>query len=51
MSVKKRPSPSESAVIFRNGIKLGNDGNEYISNPDKNGVYKWKRLKTMNKIY
>ncbi|ARF08308.1 hypothetical protein Catovirus_1_358 [Catovirus CTV1] len=42
MATKNRPSPSESAQDHRNKIMIGNDGNKYISLPDKNGVYRWK---------
>jgi hypothetical protein len=27
---------------YKNKIKTGNDGKQYVSLPDKNGVYKWK---------
>ena len=27
----------------------GNDGNEYISKPDKNLIYKWKKIKQIDK--
>jgi len=40
---KRRPSPPIPANNYCNQIKLGNDGNMYISLPDKNGVCKWKR--------
>jgi hypothetical protein len=43
-----RKSPPVSATKFPNKIKLGNDGNEYISKPDKNKVYKWKLIKQMD---
>lgn len=39
-----RNSPSVHAKDFKNKIKKGNDGEEYISRPDKNGVYKWKLI-------
>ncbi len=32
---EKRPSPPVSAQDFPNNIKIGNDGNEYVSKPDK----------------
>lgn len=38
---KKRPSPSNKAREYKNMKLVGNDGNMYISKPDKNGVYKW----------
>ena len=41
---KDRPSPSESATLFKEGTKKkGNDGNMYIINLDKNGVKRWKK--------
>lgn len=39
-----RPSPPYSAQAMPGKIELGNDGNQYISRPDKNGIYHWKRL-------
>jgi hypothetical protein len=40
-----RPSPSESATIFKVGtIKKGNDGNNWIVKQDKNKVKQWKKL-------
>jgi len=39
-----RPSPSESAQDFPDKVKKGNDKNFYVSKPDKNGVYKWKKI-------
>lgn len=41
---KLRPSPSVSAQEHPNEIMLGNDGEDYVSKPDKNGVYHWKKL-------
>lgn len=42
---KVRPSPSESAKLFKVGfIKKGNDGNKWIIMENKNGVKKWKKL-------
>jgi hypothetical protein len=38
-----RPSPSEHASDFKNKTLVGNDGNNYTSQPDKNGVYRWKK--------
>ena len=38
-----RPSPSESATLYKVGIKkTGNDGNKWIIAENKNGVKKWK---------
>lgn len=43
----ERPSPTVSAQSYPNKIRKGNDGKEYISRADKNGVYHWKVLKGM----
>jgi hypothetical protein len=48
-SVKSnRPSPPFHAKDFMNKIKVGNDKLKYISVPDKNGVYKWKKYEMKN---
>ena len=39
---KLRPSPSEHAKDHKWKELRGNDGNGYISRPDKNGVYRWR---------
>jgi|688.fasta_scaffold41329_3 hypothetical protein len=39
-----RNSPNEHAKDFKNEIKLGNDEENYISLPDKNNIYKWKKV-------
>jgi hypothetical protein len=36
-----RNSPPYSANKCKSMKKKGNDGNHYISQPDKNGVYRW----------
>lgn len=42
---KNRPSPSESATKFKEGIKKkGNDGNMYIIAVNKNGIKRWKKI-------
>ena len=42
--MNKRPSPSESATLFKIGtIKQGNDGNFWIIIKNKNGVKKWQK--------
>ncbi len=46
---EKRDSPPLSAQDFHNKIKLGNDGQEYISRADKNKVYRWYKIKSMDK--
>jgi hypothetical protein len=41
-----RPSPSESATLFKVGIKkTGNDGNKWIITENTNGVKRWKLYK------
>ena len=41
-----RPSPSESATLYKVGTKkTGNDGNKWIIAENKNGVKKWKLYK------
>jgi len=40
---KERPSPPFPANDYCNKKLKGNDGNMYISLPDKNGICKWKR--------
>jgi len=41
-----RPSPSESATLYKVGIKkTGNDGNKWIIAENKIGVKKWKLYK------
>ena len=46
---EKRESPPVSAQDFRNKIKQGNDGEEYVSRADKNKVYRWYKIKSMDK--
>ncbi len=46
---EKRDSPSVSAQDFPNKIKEGNDGEEYVSRADKNKVYRWYKIKSMDK--
>mgnify|MGYP001166408436 CR=1 FL=1 len=42
---KDRPSPSESATLFKvNTKKKGNDGNIYVVVVNKNGVKRWKKI-------
>lgn len=42
-----RPSPPEPASIFGNDktFSVGNDGNLYTNVKDKNGVWRWKKVK------
>ncbi len=41
----KRPSPSESATLFKIGtVKKGNDGKEWIVSATSNGIKRWKRV-------
>lgn len=42
---KSRSSPPYHANDCPNVILEGNDENQYISMPDKNGVYHWKKIK------
>jgi hypothetical protein len=54
---KTRKGPPYHAKDCKGAVKMGNDGEKYISEPDKRGVYKWnktKKLKTSKanaKIY
>ncbi len=42
---KQRPSPSESATMYKIGtIKKGNDGNLYTIYINKNKIKKWKKI-------
>lgn len=44
--IKLRPSPSDSATIYKVGFKkIGNDGNMYIIAKNKNGIKRWKKYK------
>ena len=44
-SKKNRPSPSDSATIFKVGTKKkGNDGNMWIIKKNKNGVNRWSKI-------
>ena len=45
---KGRPSPPFHANACKNKILEGNDGKNYISRQDKNGVYKWFVMKPIN---
>ena len=46
MPKKDRPSPSESATLFKTGtIKLGNDGNNWIVVLTSSGTHRWQKLK------
>jgi hypothetical protein len=50
-SKAKRPSPSDHAGNHKNKIMIGNDGNEYVSKPDKNDVYHWKKITDKNCVF
>ena len=39
-----RPSPPYPAQNCKNEIKIGNDSFIYQSLPDKNNIYKWKKI-------
>jgi hypothetical protein len=44
-SKKKRPSPGESATLFKVGTKKkGNDGNIWVIKKNKNGVNRWSKV-------
>ena len=47
--MKKRPSPSDSAILFKKGeLKRGNDGNIYTITVDKNKIHKWTQTVIVN---
>ena len=41
---KTRDSPPYSAMDCKGAKLLGNDGQQYVSKADKNGIYKWVKL-------
>ena len=41
---KNRDSPPYSAMDCKGAKLLGNDGQQYISKADKNGIYKWVKI-------
>ena len=44
-SKEKRPSPSDSATLFKTGTKKkGNDGNMWMVKENKNGVKRWTKV-------
>ena len=44
-SNEKRPSPSDSATLFKTGSKKkGNDGNMWMVKENKNGVKRWTKV-------
>jgi len=43
---RTRNSPAYLASDCKTAKKKGNDGNYYVSTPDKNGVYKWIKTTT-----
>ena len=43
-----RPSPSIKAKDCPNQTREGNDGTSYISTPNKNGVFRWVKEKTIS---
>ena len=46
---KMRPSPSVTATIFEKGTeKIGNDGNIYVVEMNKNGSLRWEKKKNSN---
>ena len=44
-----RNSPPYKANKCKSIKKKGNDGNYYLSQPDKNGIYKWFAINNKNK--
>ena len=44
MPERKRLGPAEHAGEHRWKVKQGLDGNEWVSRPDKNNVYRWRRV-------
>jgi len=52
---KTRDSPPYSAMDCKGAKLIGNDGQQYISKADKNGIYKWVKIaekgKSTSKIY
>jgi len=41
---KTRDSPPYSAMDCKGAKLLGNDGKQYVSKADKNGIYKWVKI-------
>jgi len=41
---KTRDSPPYSAMDCKGAKLLGNDGQQYVSKADKNGIYKWVKI-------
>ena len=41
---KSRDSPPYSAMDCKGAKLLGNDGQQYVSKADKNGIYKWVKV-------
>ena len=52
---KSRDSPPYSAMDCKGAKLLGNDGQQYVSKADKNGIYKWVKIaeksESTSKIY
>ena len=52
---KSRDSPPYSAMNCKGAKLLGNDGQQYVSKADKNGIYKWVKIagksESTSKIY
>jgi hypothetical protein len=47
---KSRDSPPYSAMDCKGVKLLGNDGQQYISKADKNGIYKWVKIAEKEKL-
>ena len=45
----KRNSPALSAQDYPNKIKIGNNGLEYVSKSDKNKIFRWYKINSMDK--
>lgn len=51
MRHQNRPSPSESATLFRVGYRRrGNDGNMWEIMKTKTNVKRWRKVKSSNKV-
>ncbi len=48
---RDRPSPPYPANDCKNMKKKGNDGQEWISRSNKNGVYSWLIVKDESEVY
>jgi hypothetical protein len=44
----ERPSPPFSASEHKNEVKIGNDGNNYVSRANKNNIFRWYIIEECN---